>query len=124
MLRGGCAIRPAERLDEVRDGVDVLPVGEADQLDARRVVPGAGFAGVEGFVDVAGDGGGLHGIALVRFVLRHVLINVTRQFFDRPIAVQRVVIFAFHTLAVLAVAANAMLAIDVATGGVQRGGFE
>ena len=102
-----------ELLHQVRHGIHILPVGQADQLDARRVIPGAGLARVEGLVDVPGHALRIRSRAAPRLVSRHALLDVTRQSIDRPIAVQTVVILAFDPLAGLAVAAGAVLAIHL-----------
>src|SRR5206468_12987301 len=72
------------------------------------------FARLERVVDIARHVLRVGAHALLRGIVRHVLIDVTRQLLDRPIPAQSVVVFALRTFAIPAVAFGAELAEDVA----------
>ena len=48
-------------------------------------------------------------------VIRHGFGNITRQLFQRPVSMQGIIIFAFHTLALSTVAFRALLAEKLTT---------
>ena len=102
----------AEAAEQIGDGVHILAVGEADEFDARGVVAGARFAGVEGVMDVARHGGGVRADAFLRRFLGHVLVDVARELLDGPVAVQRIIVLFLHALAILSVALHALLLVN------------
>src|SRR5207237_9839247 len=63
--------RPAERANQVGDGVAVLANGEARQLDPRQRVAGPGLLRVEGVEDVLRDRVALGGGQAAGVVLWH-----------------------------------------------------
>ena len=106
-------LRPAgETADQVGDGVEELPVGEAGQLDARRVVPGLGSGRIKRIEDISCDEFSVVADALFRVILRHGAGDDVGQFFDRPIADEWFVVFIGHALSLVAVALGALVRVD------------
>ncbi|MBT7909319.1 MAG: hypothetical protein HN607_02170, partial [Verrucomicrobia bacterium] len=86
------------------DRVEILPVGEPHQPDSRRLVSQPGIGRVKRIEDVEGHTLGFVPHALFRIVIRHCAGNDAREFFDRPIANERLVVFVSDALASVAVA--------------------
>ena len=123
-LRSRHGIGPAKLFDEIGDGVDVLPVGQPHELDTRRMIPCPGFARIKRLVDVTSHRLGVRAHTLLGLIVRHILVDVTREFLDRPVAVEGLVVFALHSFAVFPVAFDTLLPINVASAWPTIGGCE
>src|SRR4051794_3692304 len=100
---------------QVGDAVQVLPIGESGEFDARRFFA-ARFAGVKSTVDVFGDGCGLFGRNAAGIIVWHVSFDIARQPWERTISLQAVLVFAFYAFAVAAMAFGAVIAKNVFAG--------
>ena len=103
---------PPQRAEEIRDAFAVLADGQVGELDARRVVAGAGLRRIEGLVDVLGRSGRIGERERPGIVLRHLAGDVLGQRRDRLFADQRFVRLAGDPLADGSVATHAVLAVD------------
>ena len=126
------AVRPAaavvgrraavETGDEIGDRVAELPRRQPRELDAGRTVAVAGDRRIEGGVDEGGDLS--RGVARDErwIVLRHRVVNVVGQLRHRAVTLERGGDVR-RAAAVLAVAADAMLAVDRQPGMIGQGGL-
>ena len=96
--------------------MDVLSLSQPRQPDSRRVVSGLGGGGVKGVEDIPRHPFRLFAGAKLLLVLRHGFGNVAREFLDRPIAHERLVVFVGDTLALVAVAIGAEPRVNLFAG--------
>ena len=106
---------------QIGDRVEMLPVGQARQLDAGWLVSQLGIGRVERVEDVAGHTLRFVPHALFRIVIRHSAGDDTREFFDRPVADQRLVVLIGDAFALIAVALGAEFRVKVFTGQLRLG---
>ena len=107
--------------DQVGDGVEVLSVGQPSQLDARRFVSKLSVEGVKRIEDIAGHTLGFVTNTFFGIVIRHGPGDDAREFFDRPIAGKRLVVFIGDSLALLSVAIGAEFCVKKFTGQLRLG---
>ena len=91
----------------------VLFVRQPDQIDFRWMLSRARLAGIEAVINVAGYSLRFLAFAGSRIIVRHVFFDIPSQARKAEIALKRIVIFAFDSLAVAAVTFGATLLEDV-----------
>jgi len=106
----------AERAKQVRDALAVLADREVRELDAGRVVAGAGLRRIEGLIDELRGRGGIGDGQRAGVVLRHLAGDVLGQAGDGLLPDQRLVRLAGDPLPDRAVATHAVLAVDHVAG--------
>ena len=102
----------AERAKQVSDALAVLADRQVRQLDAGRMITGAGLGGVEGLMDIFGGCRGVGQRQRARIVLRHLPGDILGQGSDRLLADEGFVRLAGDAFAHRAVAAHAILTVD------------
>ena len=102
----------AERAKQVGDALAVLADRQVRQLDAGRMITGAGLGGVEGLMDIFGGCRGVGQRQRARIVLRHLPGDILGQGSDRLLADEGFVRLAGDAFAHRTVAAHAVLTVD------------
>ena len=110
-----------EAADQVGDRVEILSVGEPPQPDSRRLVSQPGIGRVKLIEDVEGHTLGFVPHALFRIVIRHCAGDDAREFFDRPITNERLVVFIGDALALLSVTIGAEFCVKKFPGQLRLG---
>ena len=106
---------------QIGDRVEMLPVGQARQLDAGWLVSQLGIGRVERVEDVPGHTLRFVPHALFRIVIRHGADDNARELFDRPVPDQRLVVLIGDAFALIAVALGAEFRVKVFTGQLRLG---
>ena len=101
--------------------MEVLSVGQPSQLDARRFVSRLSVGGVKRVKDITGHTLGFITNTFFGIVIWHGAGDDASEFFDRPIAGKRLVVFIGDALALVTVALGAEFCIKKFTGQLRLG---